>query len=61
MHVHIPVYWLLATTFASGLLLLSLAMDGATGPNQDAAKEKYGATGPQIMYYCNAWALVSCH
>lgn len=28
------------------------------GPNQDYCKTEHGASGTQIMMYCNLWALV---
>ena len=39
------------------LLVVSLAADGLTGPNQDECKRKYNASSHQIMFYCNLWAL----
>eukprot|EP00039_Didymoeca_costata_P020801 m.342479 g.342479 ORF g.342479 m.342479 type:complete len:324 (+) comp21423_c0_seq1:121-1092(+) len=40
------------------LLLVSLAGDGITSPNQEKTKKQYGASPNQMMLYCNLWAFM---
>ncbi|EGD75317.1 hypothetical protein PTSG_06967 [Salpingoeca rosetta] len=41
--------------YGIGLLLLSLLLDGVTGPTQQHLKERYSPSPFQLMRYCNLW------
>lgn len=42
--------------FGIGMLLLSLALDGVTGPVQDSLVATYRPTANHLMFYSNLWA-----
>lgn len=46
------------TPYGLLLLLLSLLMDGLTGPNQDSIIKTRRCSSFQLMAACNAWAIV---
>lgn len=46
------------SAFGLGLLLVSLAIDGATNSTQDEIFARYKISGPQMMFFMNAFATI---
>lgn len=44
--------------YGLGLLLLSLAMDGMTGPTQEWLNDRHHPSSQQFILYCNLWGII---